>query len=197
MLRNWFLRYAVHVHDNGGTWIEWPSRSFPYCKPFQVQFSHMRSARVSKSRTSRTRMADFTHQSASHISKTNFVTCLVFEICSLHIVVNVQDMSQRPILLLFLRCTQGPTHLKTILHVLLIIITSRHSLAWERVSAKEFDSVAWANVDVSLRVCVADASLSLYKGNIARFAEPIEHIYISLHNVELTVVYSVYAVSIL
>jgi len=37
-----------------------------------------------KPRTSRTQMVDFTHQRASHISKTNFVTCLVFEIRSWH-----------------------------------------------------------------------------------------------------------------
>jgi len=41
-------------------------------------------------------IVDFTHQRASHISKTNFVTCLAFAICSLHNVVNVRHISQKP-----------------------------------------------------------------------------------------------------
>ena len=48
--------------------------------------------------------------------QTNFGTCLVFKICSFYIVVNVQHISQRPILPRFLRCTQGAMHLKTTSH---------------------------------------------------------------------------------
>jgi len=68
-----------------------------------------------KQQTSETQIIDFTHQCASHISKTNFVTCPVFEICFFYIVVNVQYVSQRPVLpcMVFLHCSPHAMHLKT------------------------------------------------------------------------------------
>jgi len=51
----------------------------------------------------------------AYLQLQNVVTCLVFEICIIH---SLQNVSQRPILPLFLRCTQETMHLEiTSLHV--------------------------------------------------------------------------------